>query len=88
MIYQRYDHLIVSHNNLIYCIGGRLKSQLTSKMNSCEVFDPKLNIWNQISNLPEQICQTKGFVYKDQIFCFTGSTNLYILEGNSYNSCC
>lgn len=81
MIFQRYDHSVVETGGKIYCIGGRLRQHVNSKIRKCEVFDPLLQEWMEIDSLPEQICNSVAVACKNKIFCISGSSNNYFMEG-------
>lgn len=69
----RTGHVLVAHCGLIYAIGGVAEDGATT--DTCEVFSPQLNTWNEISRL-NQACHSACSVSANgSIYVFGGKND-------------
>ena len=82
MLSSRFDHGLVETRLFIYVIGGRTRQDVKSKIRLCERFDKRKNKWTRIANLPENLCSSSCFEFRNEIYCLGGSSESYLSNGS------
>ena len=82
MLSARFDHGLVETRLFIYVVGGRTRQDVKSKISLCERFDKRENKWKRIASLPENLCSSSCFEFRNEIYCLGGSSESYLSNGS------
>ncbi|KAK7109027.1 kelch-like protein 41 [Littorina saxatilis] len=63
---------VCSRNNKVFAFGGYSTYPGFPPLESCEVYDPEVDVWSVVDNMPVGVAHHAAAAYKDCIYLFGG----------------